>query len=105
VAAGWAIVAVIIWLSVTPTPPQVDVAQSDKIGHVIAYGMLMSWFCQLYRTRIYYAAGFTLMGVALEFIQGQLGYRSFEVADMVANTLGVLLGWGVARFVPTPLLK
>ena len=66
---------------------------------MVAYGVLMAWFCQLYRKRILYAAGFILMGVVLEVIQGQLGYRSYEVLDMVANTLGVLLGWGVALLV------
>ena len=35
------------------------------------------------------------MGVALEFIQGWLGYRDFELFDMGANALGVLLGWGI----------
>jgi VanZ family protein len=105
VAAGWGIVAAIVWLSLTPVPPRVDVAYVDKIGHLVLYGVLMAWFCQLYRTRIFYAAGFILMGVALEVIQGQLGYRSYEVADMVANTLGVLLGWGVALLLPKPLLR
>lgn len=33
------------------------------------------------------------------------GYRSTEVLDMAANTLGVLLGWGVALLVPKSLLK
>ena len=105
VAGGWGIVAAIVWLSVTPAPPQVDVAYGDKIGHLAAYGVLMFWFCQLYRARIFYAAGFILMGVALEFVQRELGYRSYEVADMFANALGVLLGWGVALLVPKPLLK
>jgi VanZ family protein len=105
VAGGWAIVAAIVWLSVTPAPPQIDVAYGDKFGHVASYGLLMSWFCQLYRRRIFYAAGFILMGVALEFVQRELGYRSYEVLDMLANALGVLLGWGVALLLPKPLLK
>ena len=105
VAAGWAIVAAIVWLSLTPAPPQVEVAYGDKIGHLVGYCVLMFWFCRLYRTRIFYAAGFILMGVGLEFVQRQLGYRSYEVADMIANTLGVLLGWGVALLLPKPLLR
>lgn len=105
VALGWAIVAAIVWLSLAPAPPQVEVAHGDKIGHLVGYGVLMFWFCQLYRTRIFYAAGFVLMGVGLEFVQGELGYRSYEVADMLANALGVLLGWGVALLVPKPLLR
>jgi VanZ family protein len=35
------------------------------------------------------------MGIALEFAQRWLGYRSFEVADMVANTVGVALGLSI----------
>ena len=95
-AIGWGWAATIVWLSLTSSPPQVDVPYSDKIGHLASYAVLMFWFSQLYRTRIFYAAGFILMGVALEFVQGQLGYRSYEVADMLANALGVLAGWAAA---------
>jgi VanZ family protein len=100
---GWAWVAGIVWLSLTPSPPKVDFAQSDKLGHFLAYGSLMLWFCFLYaaaKTRIAYAAGFVAMGIGLEFIQGMLGYRTFEVLDMLANTIGVLLGWAAAMLVP-----
>lgn len=96
---GWLMVAAIIWLSITPSPPQVELEHGDKLGHLLAYGILMFWFCQLHPshgTRLIYATGFAAMGVALEFIQGALGYRSFEVADMFANALGVLIGWGAA---------
>lgn len=98
-AGGWAIVAAIAWLSLTPSPPRLDVEQGDKIGHFVGYGTLMFWFCQLYparRMRIAHAIGFAAMGVALEFAQGALGYRSFEPYDMVANALGVMLGWALA---------
>jgi glycopeptide antibiotics resistance protein len=40
------------------------------------------------------------MGVGLEFIQGMLGYRTYEVFDMLANAIGVLLGWVAAMLVP-----
>jgi VanZ family protein len=98
-ALGWAWVAAIIWLSLTPSPPKVDFEQSDKLGHFLAYGSLMLWFCFLYtatKTRIGYAVGFVAMGVGLEFIQGMLGYRTYEVFDMLANAIGVLLGWAAA---------
>jgi VanZ family protein len=99
IAAGWAWAAAIVWLSLTPRPPEVDIPQGDKLGHFAAYGLLMFWFCQLYLrrpTRIAYAAGFVALGVGLEFAQGALGYRSYEVFDMYANTLGVLMGWAAA---------
>jgi len=107
VAIGWALVGAILWLSLTPQPPHVDFEQSDKVGHFIAYGGLMFWFCQLYRntkTRVAYAAGFIAMGIAIEFLQRATGYRSFEVMDMVANAIGVLLGWAAALALPR-LLK
>jgi VanZ family protein len=91
--------AAIVWLSLTPSPPKVDFEQGDKVGHFIAYGSLMAWFCFLYRkafSRVLYGAGFVSMGIGLEFIQGMLGYRTYEVFDMYANTLGVLLGWAAA---------
>ena len=48
------------------------------------------------RARLAYAALWSAMGVGLEFVQGGLGYRSFETADMLANALGVLVGWASA---------
>jgi len=59
----------------------------------------MFWFCQLYRsrgTRIAYALGFATLGVALELAQRELSYRAYEHFDMVANALGVMLGWAGA---------
>ena len=98
-------VAAVVWLSLTPSPPKLDFSQSDKLGHFVAYGALMLWFAQLYvgRARLLCAAGFVAMGIALEFVQGALGYRSFDVFDMYANSLGVLLGWAVALLVPRVL--
>jgi VanZ family protein len=59
----------------------------------------MFWFALLYRrfaTRLAYAAGFVALGIALEFVQAHVG-RDFEVADMAADALGVLLGWTAVR--------
>ena len=106
-AIGWGLVATIIWLSVTPRPPDLGVEHGDKLGHFLAYGAVTLWFGQLYprlATRAAYAAGFIAMGIALEFVQRWLGYRSFEVLDMVADAIGVVLGWTAASVVPQ-LLK
>lgn len=105
-AAGWAMVAGIVYGSVMHSPPSLDFPQGDKFEHLGSYGLVMFWFCQLYaarRARIAYAFGFVALGVALEFVQGWLGYRDFEVADMVADAAGVALGWGVARVFPGAL--
>lgn len=88
--------AAIVWLSLTPSPPVVDFKASDKAGHLAAYGLLMFWFCSLYlrgKTRLLYGVAFVVMGVGLEVIQGILGFRTYDVLDMVANSAGVALGW------------
>lgn len=79
-------------------PPEVlDFAFSDKLEHLFAYSVLMGWFGQLYVAKprqVISAVAFCLMGVAIEYAQDWGGQRFFDVADMAANTLGVLLGWG-----------
>jgi len=100
---GWTWAGAIVWLSLTPAPPKVDFAQSDKVGHFIAYGGLMLWFSLLYlkrASRAAYATGFIAMGVGLEFVQGWLGYRTCDALDMAANTLGVLLGLALGLAMP-----
>lgn len=107
-AAGCAILAAIVWLSVMPAPPEIEVTQGDKIGHVLAYGVLMFWFCQLDTAparRLGYALAFAALGVGLEFIQGALGYRSFEAWDMVADAAGVGAGWLAATLVKPAILE
>lgn len=86
----------IVWLSLMPQPPQIDLEQGDKLGHFAAYGLLMALFCMAHVStgaRALHAAGFILMGIGLEFLQGMTDYRTFEVLDMIANAVGVALGW------------
>ena len=98
----------IVWLSFTPEPPSLDFRESDKVGHFLAYGLLMLWFCRLYasaRARAIHGALFIAIGVGLEFIQGMLCYRTYEVYDMYANTLGVLLGWAASLALPRRIFR
>ncbi len=95
-ALGWLWVAIILWLSLMPAPPQPFTFDfSDKIEHMLAYVFLMGWFAVLYRgRRRWVCAGMlVLMGVGVEILQGLGGYRYFEWADMAADTSGVLLAW------------
>jgi VanZ family protein len=95
-ATGWLLIAAVVYLSLTPAPPKMDVPVGDKIGHVVAYSVLMFWFTQIYyerRSRMLIALGFVLLGISLEYLQGLGGDRQFEVTDMIANTAGVAIGW------------
>lgn len=46
-AIGWALVLLVICLSVIPAPPGIPGELGDKAGHVAAYSVLMLWFSQL----------------------------------------------------------
>ncbi|MFH0935020.1 MAG: VanZ family protein [Pseudomonadota bacterium] len=100
-AAGWLWVAAVCYLSLMPQPPEpVSFEGVDKLEHLLAYAGLMLWFCQAWldrRARIRLFAALVAMGVEIEFLQGMGGYRNFEYFDMLANTLGVLIGWGSAN--------
>lgn len=93
---GWTLVVLVIFLSLTPAPIQLPVDHGDKFEHIFAYAVLMSWFASLYAKsaqRTKFAIGFIALGISLEFVQRWTGYRSFDVADMVADAIGVAAGW------------
>jgi VanZ family protein len=99
IALGWIWAIAIVSLSLMPAPPEIDLEQGDKLGHFAGYGILMLCFAVPYpsrNTRLGYAAGFIAMGIGLELAQGALGYRHYDAFDMLANALGVLIGWALA---------
>lgn len=98
---GFALIALVVYLSLTSSPVGMpDIKMGDKLGHLMAYGVLMAWFGQLYplsSNQVWWFIGFCLMGVGLEVLQGLGGDRYFEYADMLANTMGAAIGWWLTR--------
>ena len=95
VAAGWAWAAAIVWLSLTPSPPDAGFEGGDKVGHFGSYALLTVWFFVLYRStpaRVSHAVAFLCLGAGLEIAQGMTAYRTGDAFDMLANALGVLAG-------------
>jgi len=93
-AIGYALVAYIIYVSLTPNPIEVKVSYFDKYAHTLGYFVLMGWFMQIYHSKkmlLVCTTAFVSLGVGLEFIQDMTGYRYFDVYDMLANSLGVML--------------
>ena len=100
-SVGWALVALVVILSLMPKPPEVDIVLNwDKARHMFAYLVLMLWFAQSFRTAVWWAVFLIALGIGLELAQGWGGYRQLEYADVLANTLGVGCGLLLAH---TPL--
>ena len=71
------------------------IAPNDKVVHFMGYTVLALVpvaLLELVGLGIALAASMIPMGVLLEFLQRLVPGRSFEIADMVADSLGVLLG-------------
>ena len=68
----------------------------DKILHFMGYAALTAVFVLALRPKAYVPAltGLIALGIGIEFIQ-PLNSRGFEIADMVANAVGVGVGAGI----------
>ncbi|MGF1614763.1 MAG: VanZ family protein [Gammaproteobacteria bacterium] len=95
---GWLLIATVLFASLAPSGVPTITPHSDKVGHFLAYFSLTLWFAQLYRTRprMAWAIGFVVMGALLECLQALTSHRVFSLADMAANTAGVLAGWALS---------
>lgn len=100
---GYLMVVFVIYSSLSTSEMVMEITLPDKLIHALGYFGLMGWFMQIYRGKragFLLAAVFISMGIGLEFLQDLGGVRYFEVADMFANTLGVLLALALSY---TPL--
>ena len=88
-----------MFLSFLPEPLlSLDFHLSDKLYHVLAYGTVMLWLAQLYpKSRyVWLACGLITLGVVTEIVQLQLPGREGDGWDIVANSLGAVVGWSLA---------
>lgn len=102
---GYLLIALVIFLSLTSSPVEIDtdLPYQDKLFHALAYFTLTFWFMQIYHFKhhvLRWVIFFLCLGLLLEYLQGFNPRRYSEVADIMANTLGVMLGVGLSM---TPL--
>ena len=93
-------VATILWLALSPNPPNpAGLFDLDKVNHVGAFFVLslLADYSYLARSAVV-PKGMALLGFGLliEGLQYWVGYRYFEVADLVADGGGVVL-YGLVR--------
>ncbi len=93
----WYVLAFIglLTLAVVSLIPVPDLGGGDKFGHFISYAMLSAFYSLLVeqrKTLWRILFGLIIYGLLLEFLQGLTSYRSGDLADAVANSLGVITG-------------
>ena len=108
-SVGFGLVALVIYLSVAGFyMPQSPFKIGDKLNHLLAYGVLMGWFGQLFlrwRHRYFIAIALVLLGVSMEFVQGTMAHRTFEWLDAGANSLGVVIAIVALAFGAEKILR
>jgi len=100
----------IIILSLVPVPnlkiPEFNLIQSDKLIHVVMYFiMLLIWvksnILNDSSLRLKTFLVVFLISVSLELLQGtSFIKRYFEVADLIANSFGIILSYGLFVLYP-----
>ncbi len=100
-SVGYVLVFVVVYLSITTSPiKNLGIPYQDKIFHALAYFSLMFWFAQIYHDKFQrnmIAIIFLFMGVLMEYIQSFELTRTADMADILANTVGVGLGFLLAQ--------
>ncbi len=96
---GVLFILVVTIASLIDLKPVKDMLLQDKLMHVLTYGFLMGWFSQIYKphfARFLLAISLIVLGVGIEFMQGLVAFRQFEVLDMLANAVGVIIAWALS---------
>jgi len=93
-ALAYSITLAVGVLSLIPGP---DIGASDKLAHFLTYAILSAGFSLIVEQRRslwLILFGLIAYGLLLEFLQGLTGYRFEDMADALANSLGVITGLG-----------
>jgi VanZ family protein len=90
-----AVLAVILFAGWKPEPLPEAVAQQDKAHHLLGFAALaVTARLAFPRAHILWLLAFSLgTGLLIELGQGLQPNRTPSTGDMLANALGVLLGW------------
>jgi hypothetical protein len=101
ITVGWTLVGAIVVGSLVDVPVVgSELPQGDKLQHVLAYAIATAWFAQIAagsRSLALHGLGLVLLGLALEGLQALAPGRHVEVADLLANAVGVGLGLAVGH--------
>jgi len=95
---GFFLVGLVLFTTLMPSTALPITVENDKAVHALTFVILMIWFSGVFKLRFtpLVAVALLLLGVSIELLQGQLVYRSAELADGLADIVGIALGWVLA---------
>jgi VanZ family protein len=105
-------VCTVIFLSLVPKVEfPVDFWNADKLYHLIAYCWLSILPLAGYserKTALKLSVSMIFLGILLEIAQFYIPGRTFSVADIIMNTIGVILGVFIGKrieVIPKPRIR
>lgn len=95
---GWLVIAILLLVPLSSPGP----SGSDLLAHVVLFGAMAFaavTFCH-HAGRLLLLALLTIgVATALEFAQGLVPYRSFDLLDLLADAIGCAFGYAAALIV------
>jgi glycopeptide antibiotics resistance protein len=86
----------VIWL--WPNATRIVLIDFDKFLHGLTFTLLAIWFSGQYSRKRYFAigAGLFLFGIVIEACQRMVSYRTSDMLDLAADTVGIVIGLAIA---------
>ncbi|HEX5419573.1 MAG TPA: VanZ family protein [Gammaproteobacteria bacterium] len=90
---GWTLIVGVCIASLMPANDLPSLGVSDKVEHASSYFLLTIWFTGLYPRARYawLALGLFLLGAMLDVLQLGTATRDFDLLDITADGVGVLI--------------
>jgi hypothetical protein len=91
---GWALVIGVCVGSLMPGSAVPELGLTDKKIHALSYFLLMVWFSGLYPRARHVRLALVLfgLGLSLDLLQSGTASRTFDLRDIAANGVGILIG-------------
>src|SRR5688572_27168392 len=94
----WLLLVVVLVAALAPARITMAATGWDKVSHVLLFaGLAMCGRWSYPRRNAMLLLGLLAYGVLIELLQGLTSYRSAELLDVVADGVGLLMGWQLMR--------
>ncbi len=96
-ATGLALLAVGLVSALSPMSSVIPVTLNDKLLHSGGFLFFMVWFGGIFKPRAlpYVVVALAAYGMLIELLQSFTPTRQAEFLDLIADVMGILLGWAV----------